>query len=120
VLYSLLRECVDLVEQGVIEAEDLDTCVSWGIGFKLAAIGPMRLLDMAGLDTYNSVASFLNEELCDRVDVSPMVSEKVDQGRLGMKTGQGLFTYSKEELQNLPVSRGRKLVALRQVLEGKA
>ena len=50
VLYALLRECVDLVDQGVIDAEGLDTCVSWGIGYKLSVIGPMALLDMAGLD----------------------------------------------------------------------
>ena len=47
VLYALLREAVDLVERGVIDPEDLDTCVSWGIGYKLAVIGPMALLDMA-------------------------------------------------------------------------
>ena len=40
VLYALLRECVDLVEQGVIDAEGLDTCVSWGIGYKLSVVGP--------------------------------------------------------------------------------
>ena len=119
VLYALLRECVDLVESGVIEAEDLDTCVNWGIGFKLAAIGPMRLLDMAGLDIYQSVASFLNQELCDRQDVSPMVSDKTGQGHLGMKSGQGLFPYTEDELRDLPAERGKKLVALRRVLEGK-
>jgi hypothetical protein len=41
VLYALLRECVDLVERGVIDPVDLDTCVSWGIGYKLSVIGPM-------------------------------------------------------------------------------
>ncbi|MWD28194.1 3-hydroxyacyl-CoA dehydrogenase family protein [Aquicoccus sp. SCR17] len=119
VLYALLRECVDLVESGVIEAEDLDTCVNWGIGFKLSTIGPMRLLDMAGLDIYHSVASFLNKELCARKDVSSMVAEKTDKGQLGMKTGQGLFAYSEEELTSLPAQRGATLVALRKVLEGR-
>src|SRR5688500_17611165 len=64
VLYALLRECVDLVDQGVIDAEGLDTCVSWGIGYKLSVIGPMALLDMAGLDIYQAVGSYLNKELC--------------------------------------------------------
>ena len=47
VLYALLRECVDLVETGVIDAEDLDACVSWGIGYKLSVVGPdiLRVLD---------------------------------------------------------------------------
>ena len=66
VLYALLREAVALVEAGVIDPEDLDTCVSWGIGYKLGVVGPMALLDMAGLDIYESVASFLNAELSTR------------------------------------------------------
>ena len=118
VLYALLRECVDLVEQGVIDPEDLDTCVKWGIGYKLSVVGPMRLLDMAGLDIYQSVASFLNAELCDRSDVSPMVTKATDQGKLGMKTGAGLFEYSSDDLAALPRERGAKLVAVRRVLEG--
>ena len=61
ILYALLRECFDLVEAGVIDPRDLDTCVSWGIGYKLAVIGPMALVDMAGLDIYESVASYLNQ-----------------------------------------------------------
>ena len=119
VLYALLRECVDLVEQGVIDAEDLDTCVTWGIGYKLSVVGPMRLLDMAGLDIYQSVASFLNAELCDRRDVSPMILRATEAGRLGMKTGEGLFDYDAAELAELPKARGTKLVAVRKVLEGR-
>lgn len=120
VLYALLRECVDLVEKGVIDAQDLDTCVKWGIGYKLSVVGPMRLLDMAGLDIYQSVASFLNAELCDRADVSPMVTNATAKGNLGMKSGSGLFDYSPDELAALPRERGAKLVEVRRVLEGKA
>ncbi len=119
VLYALLRECVDLVEQGVIDAEDLDTCVTWGIGYKLSVVGPMRLLDMAGLDIYQSVASLLNAELCDRRDVSPLITRATEAGRLGMKTGSGLFDYDAAELAELPKARGTKLVAVRKVLEGR-
>jgi len=108
---------VDLVENGVIDAEDLDACVTWGIGYKLSVIGPMRLLDMAGLDIYQSVASFLNSELCGRGDVSPMIAKATGAGRLGMKTGGGLFDYSDAELAELPKTRGAKLVAVRNILE---
>ena len=119
VLYALLRECVDLVETGVIDAEDLDTCVRWGIGYKLSVIGPMRLLDMAGLDIYQSVASFLNAALCNRPDVSPMVTDRTAQGKLGMKTGAGLFPYTPDDLRDLPRARAAKLVAVRRVLEAE-
>ena len=117
VLYALLRECVDLVERGAIEPEDLDTCVRWGIGYKLSVVGPMRLLDMAGLDIYSSVSSFLNAELCSRADVSPLIEAATSKGRLGMKSGAGMFDYTDEELKVLPRTRGAKLVAIRKILE---
>ena len=60
VLYAIMRECLALVDDGVISAEELDTCVKWGIGFKLAVIPPLQLLDVAGLDIYNAVGSYLN------------------------------------------------------------
>ena len=118
VLYALLREVVDLVERGVIEPEDIDTCVSWGIGYKLAVVGPMALLDMAGLDIYNSVSSFLNSDLSDRKDVAPMIGRKIADGTLGIKSGKGIYSYTPERIAELQRERARKLVAIRRILEG--
>ncbi|MEX0758577.1 MAG: 3-hydroxyacyl-CoA dehydrogenase family protein, partial [Tistlia sp.] len=117
VLYAIMREALDLVEQGVIEPEDLDTCVSWGIGYKLAIVGPMALLDMAGLDIYQSVASYLNPELSRRQDVPPVIAERTAAGRLGLKTGGGLFDYAPEDLQSLRARRAQRFVAVRKALE---
>ena len=119
VLYALLREVVDLVERGVIEPEDIDTCVSWGIGYKLAVVGPMALLDMAGMDIYHSVSSFLNEDLCDRKDVAPLVTSQMAAGKLGIKSGEGVYSYTPEKLAQLQPERARKLVAIRRILEGR-
>ncbi|MBX3581086.1 MAG: 3-hydroxyacyl-CoA dehydrogenase family protein [Rhizobiaceae bacterium] len=118
VLYALLREVVDLVERGVIEPEDIDTCVSWGIGYKLAVVGPMALLDMAGLDIYNSVSTFLNSDLSDRKDVAPLIGGKIEEGMLGIKSGKGIYSYTPERIAHLQRERARKLVAIRRILEG--
>ena len=118
VLYALLREVVDLVERGVIEPEDIDTCVSWGIGYKLAVIGPMALLDMAGMDIYHSVSSFLNADLADRKDVAPLAEAQIAAGKLGIKSGQGIYSYTPEGIPELQRDRARKLVAIRRILEG--
>ncbi len=117
ILYALLRECVDLVEQGVIDAKGLDTNVSWGIGYKLSVIGPMALLDMAGLDIYNAVGSYLNADLCNRGDMSPYVTERIAKGELGMKTGSGVYSYTPDDIQRLRMERAKKLVAVRKALE---
>jgi 5-formyl-3-hydroxy-2-methylpyridine 4-carboxylate dehydrogenase len=117
ILYAIMRESVELVDQGVIDAEGLDTCVSWGIGYKLAVIGPMALLDMAGLDIYQAVGSYLNKDLCNRADVSRFVTERTAAGKLGMKTGGGIFSYTPERIAELRKERARKFVAVRKALD---
>lgn len=117
VLYAIMREAIDLVEQGVIEPEGLDTCVSWGIGYKLSIVGPMRLLDMAGLDIYQAVAGYLNAQLSDRKDVSPMIGARTSEGKFGIKSGEGLFSYSGQDLPELQKERTRRFVAVRRALE---
>ncbi len=117
VLYAIMRESLALVEEGVIEPEELDTCVSWGIGYKLSVVGPMALLDMAGLDIYQAVGSYLNAELDNRGDVSKVITDRTAQGQLGMKTGSGMFEYTPEKIQALRGERAKKLVAVRKALE---
>ncbi len=118
ILYALLRESVELVSEGVIDPEGLDTCVSWGIGYKIAVIGPMALLDMAGLDIYQAVGSYLNKDLCNRADVAEFVTSRTKAGKLGMKTGGGIFDYTPEKIAQLRQERARKLVAVRKALDG--
>jgi 3-hydroxybutyryl-CoA dehydrogenase/5-formyl-3-hydroxy-2-methylpyridine 4-carboxylate dehydrogenase len=117
VLYAIMRECLALVDEGVIDAEELDTNVKWGIGYKLSVIPPMHLLDVAGLDIYESVGGYLNRELATDSEVSRTITERTAEGKLGLKTGGGLFSYSEEELAELPRKRAAALVAVRQVLD---
>jgi 5-formyl-3-hydroxy-2-methylpyridine 4-carboxylate dehydrogenase len=116
-LYAVMRECLDLVEQGVIEPQDLDACVSWGIGYKLAVVGPMALLDMAGLDIYAAVAGYLNKELSTRQDVAAYITERTGQRKLGIKSAAGIYSYNPAQIQELQKERARKLVAVRKALQ---
>jgi 5-formyl-3-hydroxy-2-methylpyridine 4-carboxylic acid 5-dehydrogenase len=104
VLYAVMREC-------------LDACVSWGIGYKLAVVGPMALLDMAGLDIYAAVAGYLNKELSSRRDVASYIGERTAQRKLGIKTGSGIYDYTPEKIAELQSLRARKLVAVRKALQ---
>jgi 3-hydroxyacyl-CoA dehydrogenase len=117
ILYAILRECLDLVDRGIIDPEGLDLNVRWGIGYKLAVIGPMELLDMAGLDIYNAVGSYLNRDLSAADEVSSTIRELIEQGRLGMKTGGGIYDYTPEQIEELRIRRAAKLVAVRKALE---
>lgn len=98
ILYAIMRESLALVDEGVISKEDMDICVRWGIGFKLAVVGPMRLLDMAGLDTYNNVASYLNRDLSKTDGVPKMITDNIEAGTFGFKSGKGLFEYGEGDV----------------------
>jgi 3-hydroxyacyl-CoA dehydrogenase len=117
VLYAIMRECLALVDEGVIDAEELDLNVKWGIGYKLAVIPPMQLLDVAGLDIYESVANYLNSDLSTQSGVSETITKLTGEGKLGLKTGGGLFQYSDDQLAELPKKRAAALVALRKTLD---
>lgn len=116
VLYAIMRECLALVDEGVVAAEELDLNVKWGIGYKLAVIPPMQLLDVAGLDIYESVASYLNSDLSTESGVSETITKLTGEGKLGLKTEGGLFSYTEEELAELPKKRAAALVAVRKTL----
>jgi 3-hydroxyacyl-CoA dehydrogenase len=118
ILYAILRECLHLVDRGIIDPEGLDLNVRWGIGYKLAVIGPMELLDMAGLDIYNAVGSYLNQDLSTSGEVSSTIRGLIDHGRLGMKTGGGIYDYTPEQIDELRGRRAAKLIAVRKALEG--
>jgi 3-hydroxybutyryl-CoA dehydrogenase/5-formyl-3-hydroxy-2-methylpyridine 4-carboxylate dehydrogenase len=117
VLYAIMRECLALVDEGVIDVEGLDLNVKWGIGYKLAVVPPIQLLDMAGLDIYTSVAGYLNRDLSDEKGVSKTAADLKDKGRLGIKAGRGFFDYTPERIKELQQQRAAALVAVRKALD---
>ena len=116
ILYAIMREALHLLDERVASAEDIDRIVRWGIGYKLGVVGPLRLLDMAGLDIYTAVAGYLNKDLCNDVTISATVKRMVAAGRLGIKTQAGLFDYTPDEIQRLARERGRLLLATKKAL----
>ena len=112
ILYALLREALYCYENGIGTAEDIDTMVREAFALKLAFMGPMALLDLAGLDIYHNVAQYLNANLCHGKEVSPTVVEMVQKGRLGLKTAEGFFDYSTVRIPDLAKQRGEKMAGL--------
>ena len=72
---------------------------------------------MAGLDIYDAVGSYLNRDLSTAGDVSSTIRGLIAKGRLGMKTGGGIYDYTPEQIEELRARRAGKLVAVRKALE---
>jgi 3-hydroxybutyryl-CoA dehydrogenase/5-formyl-3-hydroxy-2-methylpyridine 4-carboxylate dehydrogenase len=116
VLYAIMRECLALVQAGIVTQEAMDTCVKWGIGYKLAVVGPMRLLDMAGLDIYQSVSGYLNKELDASTETPAVITDLIAEGRLGFKSGGGLYSYGDGDVDATRTAIVKGLVTVRKAL----
>ncbi len=87
--YVLLREAVNLVEEGVATAEDVDTIVRTTFGYRLPFFGPFAIADMAGLDVYAAGFRTLSEHYGERLATPAMLTELVEAGKYGVKKDGG-------------------------------
>ena len=90
--YVLLKEAINLVEEGVATAEDVDIIVRTTFGYRLPFFGPFAIADMAGLDVYRDGFRTLEEHYGERLAAPTMLTELVEAGRYGVKQGGGFVT----------------------------
>jgi 3-hydroxybutyryl-CoA dehydrogenase len=91
---AAFREAVDLVDQGIVSAEDVDVGMRLGYGWNA---GPFEIADNAGLDTFVRVAQTMRTLGADYLAPSSNLIERmVGEGRLGRKAGKGFYRYSPE------------------------
>ncbi len=91
---ALGLEAMRMVEQGVASARDIDIAMELGYNHPM---GPLKLTDLVGLDVRLSIAEYLHRELGSETFRPPEVLRRmVSEGKLGKKTGQGFYDWSKE------------------------
>lgn len=109
---AVMREVWDLLDRGVASAEDIDAAIQGSMGFRLAALGPLRIHDFGGLDIQTAVYRNLTPEIASGTEVPASVQRIVDGGNLGFKTGRGFFEYSPESAENIRSERDRRYLTL--------
>jgi 3-hydroxybutyryl-CoA dehydrogenase len=92
--HAMKREAIALVAAGVCDAETIDTVVKEGPGARMAVLGPMEQSDLVGLDLTLDIAEVLYAELDRTAGPHPFLRQKVHDGKLGMKTGEGLRRWT--------------------------
>lgn len=83
-------ECLRMLEEGVGTAEDIDRALRLGLNFP---IGPLELGDRNGHDTFLLVLESMTEALGERFRPTVGLRNLVAAGRLGRKTGRGIYRY---------------------------
>jgi len=93
---AILREALFLLNNEVAEAEDIDTAVTAGPGFRWPFLGPIATADFNGLDTWQRIMQNLAPELDCAKSAPAILNRLVEQGKLGIKTGAGIYQYDEQ------------------------
>ena len=112
--HALAREAMSLLEKGVASAEDIDTVAKWSLGIRLALTGPLEQRDINGLDVHHAIATYLYPDLENTQAPLAVLSDKVEQGHWGVKSGQGFYDWTSPDRKE---SVQRKEAALRSLVE---
>jgi 3-hydroxybutyryl-CoA dehydrogenase len=91
--HAMMREALWLIQDGIVDAEGVDTAVRYGFGFRFIACGPILQKEMSGWDTNYLVGSALYPHLYSNDAPPPIVKELMDKKQLGMKTKKGFWEW---------------------------
>lgn len=115
--YALFHEATQLVDEGVASVEDIDAVVRSTFGFRLPFFGPFAIADMAGLDVYAFCYASLQTGFPERFATPHILSEHVDRGELGAKSGGGFRRIEPERIAELVAYRNKAYAKMAQLLE---
>jgi len=88
------NEAFYMLQEGLASPEEIDRAIKLGLNFPM---GPFELGDLVGLDTRLNNLEYLHKTLGEKYRPAPLLVQYVKSGRLGRKTGQGVYDYRKKE-----------------------
>lgn len=97
ILMSYINEAFYALQEGAAGVKEIDEAmVSFGM-----PMGPFTLVDMLGLDVADSVADILYNSYGERMKPAALIKRITASGRLGTKSGKGIYDYSDEKKDDL-------------------
>ena len=115
--HAMMREALYLIEDGICDAEAVDTAVRYGFGFRFIACGPIMQKELSGWDTNYFVASALYPHLYTKDGPPNIVKQLVDKNHLGMKTKRGFWEWTDESMAKEKARIERALQSGMQILK---
>ena len=93
ILIPYCNEGVCVLQEGVATAEDIDIAMQLGCNHPM---GPLHLGDLIGWDIVLNIMDVLYNETHDsKYRANVLIRKMVRAGKLGIKSGEGFFSYNK-------------------------
>ena len=84
------NEAFYMLQEGIASASDIDKALKLGLNHPM---GPFELVDLVGLDTRLNILEYLHKTLGEKYRPAPLLVQYVKAGRLGRKSGRGVYEY---------------------------
>ena len=84
------NEAFYMLQEGIASAADIDKALKLGLNHPM---GPFELVDLVGLDTRLNILEYLHKSLGEKYRPAPLLVQYVKAGRLGRKSGRGVYEY---------------------------
>ncbi|MGX9136032.1 3-hydroxyacyl-CoA dehydrogenase [Rummeliibacillus sp. JY-2-4R] len=88
------NEAFYMLQEGLGSPEDIDKAIKLGLNYPM---GPFELADLVGLDARLNNLRYLHEKLGEKYRPAPLLEQYVKAGRLGRKSGCGVYNYSERK-----------------------
>ena len=88
------NEAFYMLQEGLGTAEEIDKAIKLGLNYPM---GPFELVDLVGLDTRLNNLNYLYDKLGEKYRPAPLLEQYVKAGRLGRKSGKGVYDYTHGE-----------------------
>lgn len=115
--HALFREALSIVENGIADPKDVDDAIKYGFGMRLGISAPMEVMDMGGLDLTYSIHNYLFPYLEDSREPLKYLTDKVNNGELGFKTGKGLQEWDKDKIEQTQKNLTEGVIKVAKALE---
>lgn len=115
--HALAREAMSLLQKGIASAEDIDTVVKTSLAIRLVFTGPIEQRDLNGLDTHLSIAEYLYKDLENTTVPLATLADKVQAGKLGLKTGEGFYDWSHTTQAAVAAKKNQQLIDMVRMLK---
>jgi 3-hydroxybutyryl-CoA dehydrogenase len=107
---ALVREAINIVQEGIADAEDVDTASKCGFGMRLPVYGILEHMDAVGLDFSMSVLDYVSRDLSDVKGTPPLARDLIARGDLGPKTGHGFHDWTRKDIVQVRARRDQFLI----------
>lgn len=97
--HALFREALSIVENGIATPEDVDKAIKYGFGMRLGVMAPIEVIDSGGIDLTYNIHKYLFPHIENSTEPSRLLTEKLEEGKLGFKSGEGIMKWSPEEIE---------------------